>query len=61
MWNPIQGVKDDWSVTSGTYGKIVVTLFYLLVWLMILLNLYQAMIDRLLVKAVSLQIEMQHL
>ena len=45
MWNPIQGVRDDWSATSGTYGKVAVVLFYLVVWLMILLNLYQATID----------------
>lgn len=41
MWNPVDKVKGDWSNTKSFWGKIAVILFYVFVWLLIVVQVYQ--------------------
>jgi hypothetical protein len=45
MWNPIQGIKKDWSSTNTAAGKVAVCMFYAMTWFIVMGNLYQSFID----------------
>jgi hypothetical protein len=39
-WNPVSRVRNAWSGTQTTYGKVGVVLFYPFVWIMIVTSIW---------------------